>query len=94
MKEGGGMIAILNVTGSDANNAVYQLQINDEFICLFHHQRNKGLAECLRKAADAVDKKMDRDICTIIQMLTTQEERRSNERNNRHGNYGSHDRRV
>ena len=32
----------------------YQVKINDKLICFFKHERHKGLAECLEKAAKAV----------------------------------------
>lgn len=34
----------------------YQVQINDRYICEFDRKRSEGLATCLRKAADAVEK--------------------------------------
>lgn len=34
---------------------IYQLRSNTEVICEFVHNREEGLAQCLRKAADAVD---------------------------------------
>ena len=34
----------------------YRLKVNDEHIAWFRHRRDEGLAECLRRAADAVDK--------------------------------------
>jgi hypothetical protein len=39
------------------NNAFheYVVKINHEVITRFIHKRNEGLAECLRRAADAVD---------------------------------------
>ncbi len=33
---------------------LYEVRINRELICHFHHKRSDGLATCLRKAADAV----------------------------------------
>lgn len=34
----------------------YELLINNRRIIFFEHIREKGLADCLRRAADAVDK--------------------------------------
>lgn len=33
----------------------YRLRINSQQIARFKHRRNEGLAECLRRAADAVE---------------------------------------
>lgn len=49
------MIAIFNTGGDTKGVSNYQVQINDTFICKFKHNRPDGLAECLRKAAEAVD---------------------------------------
>ncbi len=49
------MIAIFNISRKGTKNATYQLQINDKVICRYKHNRHKGLAECLREAAKAVD---------------------------------------
>ena len=34
----------------------YELYINERLIVGFAHQREEGLAKCLRRAADAVDR--------------------------------------
>jgi hypothetical protein len=49
------MIAIIN--RGQISNALhhYEIKINQETITTFEHDRKKGLAQCLRDAADAVD---------------------------------------
>lgn len=51
------MIAIINDGSNPAKDGLhhYRVQINDKVICEFDHVRGDGLAECLRKAAAAVD---------------------------------------
>lgn len=51
-------IIIQNMSGEDFGNDVinkYQVRINTKVIAEFEHWRKDGLAECLRKAADAVE---------------------------------------
>ena len=53
-------ILIHNITGDGVPDDAphdYVLRINDRVICRFQHVRSEGLAECLRRAADAVDAK-------------------------------------
>lgn len=58
------MIAIINdgTNPSITGLHCYRVQINNELICEFDHVRENGLAECLRKAADAVDEKREKHI--------------------------------
>jgi hypothetical protein len=51
------MIAIINDGKNKSTRGVhgYRVQINDKVICTFEHLREDGLAECLRKAAAAVE---------------------------------------
>ena len=51
------MVAIVNVSNGPDLTGVqeYEVRINSKVICKFTHVRENGLAECLRKAADAVD---------------------------------------
>jgi hypothetical protein len=51
------MIAIINDGSNRSTTGVhgYKVQINDRVICTFEHVRESGLAECLRRAADAVE---------------------------------------
>jgi hypothetical protein len=37
------------------NEPGYEIRINEELVALFRHIPSDGLAECLRRAADAVD---------------------------------------
>jgi len=54
------MLAIVNVTPSDApltGNDQYEVRINRQAIATFEHKRAfDGAAQCLRDAADAVDR--------------------------------------
>lgn len=50
------MIAIIKTSKGLTGKQTYRLQINQELICKFKHVREEGLAECLRRAAEAVDK--------------------------------------
>lgn len=57
------MIAIVNVGPQDKNPGGlrnYEVRINHKVICTFTHYRRDGLAECLRKAAEAVEGKENR----------------------------------
>jgi len=51
-------IIIRNVSNNVAptGRQKYELRINYELICKFSHIREEGLATCLRKAADAVER--------------------------------------
>lgn len=51
------MIAIVNVTEEPTPTGVnkYEIRINRDVVATFDHVREDGLAECLRKAARAVD---------------------------------------
>ena len=50
------MIAIINRGGLDDGVCTYSVGINKRIIAMFEHDRRDGLATCLRKAADAVDR--------------------------------------
>ena len=50
------MIAIINRGGPDDGVCTYSVGINTSILTIFEHDRRDGLAACLRKAADAVDK--------------------------------------
>jgi hypothetical protein len=52
------MIQIFNVSDNPNNpeGDDYYLYINQNFICSFKHKRIEGLAECLIRAAEAVEK--------------------------------------
>lgn len=40
---------------SDDQKHSYRLRINGRRIAVFEHRRDEGLAECLRRAAEAID---------------------------------------
>lgn len=52
------MIAIVNIgpvgKADPLGKHRYEVRINRAPVCRFEHTRSKGLADCLRKAADAV----------------------------------------
>lgn len=52
------MITIVNTAENKNVDGLhkYRLQINHKFVLEFTHIRENGLAECLRMAANAVDK--------------------------------------
>ena len=50
------MIAIINRGGPDDGVCTYTVGINSRILATFEHDRRDGLATCLRKAADAVDR--------------------------------------
>jgi len=60
------MIAIIN--RGQISNALhhYEIKINQETITTFEHDRKKGLAQCLRDAADAVDAKRLDNIADML----------------------------
>lgn len=62
------MIAIINDGTNPNSNGLhhYRVQINDTLICEFDHVREDGLAECLRKAANAVDEEREKFISELI----------------------------
>ena len=51
------MIAIVNIGPSTPSGVhEYEVRINTEMIARFWHDRENGLAVCLRRAADAVER--------------------------------------
>lgn len=50
------MIAIINREGPDDGVCTYTVGINRRILATFTHDRRDGLAFCLRKAAEAVEK--------------------------------------
>lgn len=60
------MIAIVNMgprTDDPGGERTYEVKINSKVICTFQHYRREGLAECLRRAAEAVEVKDLNDFC-------------------------------
>lgn len=54
-REGEHMISIINDGGDMQGVCVYRIQVDRHHICSFEHNRLDGLADCLQKAADAVE---------------------------------------
>lgn len=54
-EEGEHMISIINDGGDRQGICVYRIQVDKHHICKFEHNRMDGLADCLQKAADAVE---------------------------------------
>jgi len=53
------MIQIVNIGGNPLGICRYSLRINGQELCQFAHDRTKGLARCLRDAADAYEQKQE-----------------------------------
>ena len=49
------MIKIINDGGDPHGICEYRIQVEDMHICRFKHNRLDGLADCLKKAAEAVE---------------------------------------
>ncbi len=47
----------------------YRLRINNDELCLFKHRRSKRLAECLRAAADELDRQENRMFGKVVRLL-------------------------
>jgi len=52
--------------GENETTRIYHISDNNGLIAEFTHDREDGLAECLRKAADAVDLKKHIDIANLL----------------------------
>jgi len=66
------MIKIINISPLAPNQGVnrYRLQINDNVICEFEHDRHwDGLAACLRDAAKAVELDHEKRVNEIADKL-------------------------
>lgn len=63
------MISITNIHQSVSEVDQYELKINHDIIVRFFHRRSDGLAECLRKAAMAVDAKRQATAQAIMEGL-------------------------
>lgn len=48
------MIKIVNISDDIQGECEYRILVNRQYICNFKHNRPKGLADCLQRAADAV----------------------------------------
>ncbi len=49
------MIRIINDGENIQGICMYRVQVGKQHICKFEHNRQDGLADCLQKAADAVE---------------------------------------
>ena len=56
-------IIIHNIGGNPLGVSEYELCINERCLTTFKHDRSKGLAECLREAAKAMDRAKEAQIC-------------------------------
>ncbi|MFA6043354.1 MAG: hypothetical protein WC718_00090 [Phycisphaerales bacterium] len=67
------MIAIVNTGPHDdpdkLGERTYEVRINREVVAMFQHHRGDGLAECLRKAAAAVERRQDEDVMRLLQRI-------------------------
>ena len=55
MSKGDNMIRIIKDGEDIHGTCLYRVQIDKHHICKFEHNRLNGLADCLQKAADAVE---------------------------------------
>ena len=62
-------IIITNTGGPPAGVCKYQLRLNDDLISEFEHDRCKGLSECLRSAAESVDKAKWEQLDKILKLF-------------------------
>lgn len=64
------MIAIVNIgphrKDDEGGERTYELKINKSVMCRFHHERRDGLSACLRKAADALDEKSEKQAADMM----------------------------
>lgn len=71
------MLAIVNVSPEDApifGINRYEVRVNKEVIATFEHERKPdGAAQCLRDAADAVDRCREQDRLKLIEALLRME---------------------
>lgn len=69
------MIQIKNISSKETPEEginQYELRINKKVICRFKHDRKAGgLAQCLRDAADAVDKSRLSDLAKLVLNINT-----------------------
>lgn len=65
------MIAIINIDPDPRPTGPhrYELRINAEVIATFKHNREHGLAACLRKAADAAELAQCKQAAELLQGL-------------------------
>ena len=76
------MIAIVNIGPHDDPDPTgwrnYEVRINHEVIATFRHNREHGLARCLRMAADAVEDRRMGELTSAVKVVRG---RRTNARN-------------
>ena len=68
------MIAIINQKGPLGGICTYTVEVHGEetgdVICEFQHYRPDGLAVCLQKAAQAVERIQNKEINKIVESIT------------------------
>lgn len=62
-------IVITNVSRAGVKRCRYHVKINAKIVTEFTHLRSDGLAMCLRRAADAVDKYEAEKFMHIMEMM-------------------------
>jgi hypothetical protein len=67
--EGDMMILIQNIGGPLDGVSKYSVQINNEFICEFEHNRMDGLGMCLLEASKAVERTRWKDAHDMLMKL-------------------------
>lgn len=68
------MITIQNMgrfvmPGADGSARIYEVRINAKPICTFVHDRRKGLAECLKRAGEAVERHDHEEVERLLAMM-------------------------
>ena len=66
------MIAVVSVEAHDDDPGglrTYEVRINSQVMGTFQHERRKGLAECLRAAAKAVDAEVEKEFYRLMEQL-------------------------
>ena len=67
-------IVITNMGGiADSDECSYAVKINAKVITHFTHRRIDGLAECLKKAANAVSDQHSRDILAMLEAASKEQ---------------------
>jgi len=63
-------IIITNIDNKTSGECNYRIYINTHEICDFKHIREEGLAECLRKASEAVKRKNLQELVNFIDEIS------------------------
>lgn len=59
-------IIIRNLGGNPLGTCDYEVRVNERVMAHFSHDRGDGLTTCLRKAAEAIERKVWSDMASLI----------------------------